>query len=116
MILSGKEILIKIKSGELSIDPFDERRINSNSYNLRLHNELLVYTDDILDMKKPLNTKKILIPNDGFILQPRILYLGRTFERTETHCAVPMLEGRTSVGRLLFHISINGTVQPRILQ
>jgi dCTP deaminase len=106
MILSGKEILSKIKSGELNIDPFDEGRINPNSYNLRLHNELLVYTDNPLDMKKPSNTRKIIIPDDGFILQPGTLYLGRTYEKTETHYAVPMLEGRSSVGRLGIYIHV----------
>ena len=34
------------------------------------------------------------------MLQPNQLYLGRTVERTETHNLVPMIEGRSSVGRL----------------
>jgi len=100
MILSGREILKQVRSGNISIDPFDEKFINPNSYNLRLHNELLVYTDDVLDMKKPLNTQTIIIPEDGLILRPGRLYLGRTYEKTNTDKYVPMLEGRSSVGRL----------------
>ena len=40
------------------------------------------------------------IPPEGLVLQPNQLYLGRTVERTETHNLVPMIEGRSSIGRL----------------
>ena len=42
MILSGKEILKHIGK-EIQIEPFDENRLNPNSYNLSLANELLGY-------------------------------------------------------------------------
>ena len=106
MILSGLEIKKEVEAGKINIEPFDEKCINPNSYNLKLHNELLVYTDDILDMKKPLNTEKIIIPDDGCVLQPGKLYLGRTFEKTSTNTYVPMLEGRSSVGRLGLYIHV----------
>ena len=106
MILSGKEILKQIKEGNISIDPFNEKCINPNSYNLRLHNELLVYTDDILDMKKQLKTESLIIPENGLVLQPGILYLGRTYEKTNTNKYVPMLEGRSSIGRLGLYIHV----------
>ena len=99
MILSGKEILKNIGK-DIIIEPFNEKKINPNSYNLSLHNELLVYEDNLLDMKKPNETKKIIIPEDGLILEPGKLYLGRTNEFTKTEKFVPMLEGRSSTGRL----------------
>ncbi len=34
------------------------------------------------------------------VLEPNRLYLGRTAERTETRNLVPMIEGRSSIGRL----------------
>jgi dCTP deaminase len=40
------------------------------------------------------------IPEEGFVLQPGTLYLGVTVEYTESHAAVPFLEGKSSVGRL----------------
>jgi dCTP deaminase len=106
MILSGKEIQTQIKNGNIVIEPFDDRLINPNSCNLRLHNELLTYTDEILDMKKPLNTERVIIPVEGLILQPGKLYLGRTYEKTATNNFVPMLEGRSSVGRLGLFIHV----------
>ena len=42
MILSGKEIA-RHMGKDIFIEPYDPRRLNPNSYNLTLHNELLVY-------------------------------------------------------------------------
>ena len=105
MILSGREIL-KCMGKEIVIEPFDESRINPNSYNLSLANELLVYENDALDMKSPNPTKKITIPEEGLVLEPNKLYLGRTNEFTKTDKYVPMLEGRSSTGRLGLFIHV----------
>lgn len=99
MILSGKEIKKRI-DGDIIIKPFNEKQINPNSYNVRLHNELKVYESHILDMKNPTNTRIIEIPEHGLILRPNKLYLGRTVEYTETKSLVPKLAGRSSIGRL----------------
>ncbi len=99
MILSGKEI-IKRQGKDIEITPFNLDQVNPNSYNLRLHNEMLVYDEDVLDMKKQNAYHKIIIPEDGLLLTPGKLYLGRTVEHTRTDRFVPMLEGRSSVGRL----------------
>ena len=105
MILSGKEIKKHIGK-EIVIEPFDEKRINPNSYNLTLANELLVYQNGILDMKKPNPVSKITIPEEGLVLVPGKLYLGRTNEYTKTDHYVPMLEGRSSTGRLGIFVHI----------
>lgn len=100
MILSGKEILKNIDRGDIIIEPFDTGRINPNSYNLSLADELLVYENNSLDMKKPNATRLITIPEEGLWLEPNKLYLGRTNEYTKTQKFIPMLEGRSSTGRL----------------
>ena len=105
MILSGQEIKANLDK-DIVIKPYDERQLNTNSYNLRLHNELLVYQNHTLDMKKNNQADKITIPPEGLVLEPSKLYLGRTVEYTETHKYVPMLEGRSSVGRLGLFIHI----------
>ncbi len=99
MILSGIEIEDRLGT-DIIIKPFNPKQVNSNSYHLRLHNELLVYNNNELDMKKENNTKSMVIPEDGFLLEPMRIYLGRTIEYTETRRLVPMLEGRSSIGRL----------------
>lgn len=116
MVLTGLEILEQIKVGSIEISDFDIKRLNPNSYNLRLHNELKIYDFDyikqqtqndprnqgqaILDMKMKHPTKNIIIPEDGIILWPDVLYLGRTVERTKTVGFCPQIEGRSSIGRL----------------
>lgn len=100
MILTGPEISKQIEAKRIIIDPYDASLVNPNSYNLRLHDELLVYDDKTLDMKKLPQSRRIQIPEEGILLEPGRLYLGRTLEYTETHGYVPMLEGRSSMGRL----------------
>src|SRR5918992_3440 len=99
MILSGQAIRERL-GGDILIEPFDETQLNPNSYNLTLHNELMVYEEIMLDMAKANRVRRIEIPEDGLVLSPHQLYLGRTAERTITHNLVPQLEGRSSVGRL----------------
>lgn len=99
MILSGEEIKSRMGT-DINIDPWDEKLINPNSYNLRLHDELMVYENKQLDMKQPNPARSIKIPDEGFVIEPGTLYLGRTLEHTQTKNLVPMLEGRSSIGRL----------------
>lgn len=99
MILSGPAIRARLGS-DIIIDPFDESQLNPNSYNLTLHNELMVYEELVLDMAKANRVRRIEIPEEGLQLRPNQLYLGRTAERTATHNLVPQIEGRSSVGRL----------------
>ena len=100
MILSDKNILKAIKSGEIVIKPFRKKCLGTNSYDVHLGKYLAVYQDRVLDAKKHNKIEEILIPKSGYIIQPGTLYLGVTEEYTETHNSVPFLEGKSSVGRL----------------
>ena len=99
MILTGEEIMRRLHQ-DIYIEDFSEERLGPNSYNLRLGDKLLVYTDPVLDMRKKNPVETITIPKSGLLLVPGKLYLGCTKEYTETYNLVPMLEGRSSVGRL----------------
>ena len=101
MILSGKSIHEQLGQ-KIRIEPFRAEQLNPNSYNLRLHHELLVYDQPTLDMKRENTAHRLTIPEEGLLMEKDKLYLGRTIEYTETHGYVPMLEGRSSVGRLGF--------------
>ena len=100
MILSDKKILESIESGEIVIEPFVKECLGTNSYDVHLGKHLAIYKDHILDARKHNEIEHIEIPESGFVLHPNTLYLGVTEEYTETHNLVPMLEGRSSVGRL----------------
>jgi dCTP deaminase len=105
MILSGKEIE-RLLGTDIFIEPYDPKQLNPNSYNLRLHNELLVYDNPVLDMKVPNPASRMEIPEEGLLLETGKLYLGRTMEFTRTENYVPMLEGRSSIGRLGLFIHV----------
>ncbi|MEY2904167.1 MAG: hypothetical protein RJA52_183 [Bacteroidota bacterium] len=100
MILSDQKILEALESGKIVIEPFRRECLGTNSYDVHLSKYLATYTDKILDAKKHNPIEHFEIPDDGFVLQPGILYLGATEEYTETHHTVPFLEGKSSVGRL----------------
>ncbi len=100
MILTDKKILEGIEKGEIIIEPFDPESLGTNSYDVHLGKTLAVYQDRELDARKHNLVDYIEIEEDGYVLQPGILYLGVTEEYTETHKAVPFLEGKSSIGRL----------------
>lgn len=105
MILSGIEIKKRLGT-DIWIDPFNQQQLNPNSYNLRLHNKLLVYENTVLDMKTENKAQSFTIPPEGLTLESGKLYLGRTLEHTRTENLVPMLEGRSSIGRLGLFIHV----------
>ncbi len=100
MILSDSKILEAIARRDIVIEPYDRECLGSNSYDVHLGKYLAVYVDSILDARKHNQIRELEIPEEGFVLEPGILYLGVTQEYTETHSHVPFLEGKSSVGRL----------------
>jgi dCTP deaminase len=118
MILTGKEIEKEVAAGRIEIDPFDPAKLNPNSYNVTLANELYTYAVDdyegFIDAAEKNRLEEFVggrtLDDDGvangWFLEPGRLYLGRTVERTHTDYYAPMLEGRSSVGRLGVFIHI----------
>ena len=100
MILSDKRILEEMEAGSILIEPFRRDCLGSNSYDVHLGRYLAVNTSRDLDPKQHNQIEEIIIPDEGLVLQPGVLYLGVTEEYTETHKHVPFLEGKSSTGRL----------------
>lgn len=108
-MLTGYEIAEAVKRGDISISDYNISRLNPNSYNLRLHPQLKVYKKGfgrVLDSHRANPTKEIIMPETGYILKPGRLYIGRTIERTGTRRYIPMINGRSSVGRLGISIHV----------
>lgn len=99
-MLTGNEIIIQHSIGSIVIEPFDPDCVGPNSYDVHLGDKLMVYTDVILDAKQENRTRTITIPEEGIVLRPGRLYLGKTVEWTSSPGFVPMYEGRSSLGRL----------------
>jgi|TARA_R110000822_G_scaffold84954_2_gene199210 dCTP deaminase len=100
MILTDKTIIDEIAAGNIVINPLTEANIGTNSVDLTLSNTLVMYTDHVLDARKKNASVQIIIPEEGLVLQPNILYLASTVEYTETLRHVPIIQGKSSLGRL----------------
>ncbi|MCB5906574.1 dCTP deaminase [Streptomyces pinistramenti] len=110
MILTGPEITQSAMDGRIQISPFSEEQINPNSYNVRLGDSLLVYTDEVVDAYADNPTRMLKVPEEGFVLQPGQLYLGHTMELVGSDTYVPLLFGRSSIGRLGLFVEITAPI------
>jgi len=126
-ILSGPEIVKQIEAGRITIDPFDPKKVNPASVDLTLGEHIGIYqgtyqmnaeSDDgrwamgirpsIWDSKKSRDMDHhIMDAEQGWVLQPGIGYLLHTKERVTTNHYVPVLDGKSSIGRafILVHFT-----------
>ncbi len=96
MILTGSRIKEEIKKGNITIEPFSPRQINPNSYNYRLGSVLKVF--EKFDRNKSV-FREVKIPEEGYILEPRKMYLATTKEIIGSSKYAMSLIGRSSMGR-----------------
>lgn len=110
MILTGPEITAAVHDGRVRIEPFEPDQVNPNSYNVRLGPTLLTYTDPVIDAHRANPTATTDIADGGLVLQPGELYLGHTLEQVGSDTYVPLLFGRSSVGRLGLFVEITAPI------
>jgi dCTP deaminase len=105
MILSGNAIARAVSLGTITIDPFDPAHINPASYDVTLGSEVATYDfPGIHDVKEQAFARRSLIGPHGFVVRPEIGYLMHTRERVHTTTLVPVLDGKSSLGRLFLSI------------
>lgn len=121
-ILTGPEIISAVHREEIHIEPFEPRLVNPASIDLRLGDEIAYYadwvfeepgawgwlspTDKVLDVRQKPETNSFHITETGFVLRPKILYLMHTIERICSIKYVPVLDGKSSIGRLGVQVHI----------
>lgn len=132
-ILTGPEILNQVEAGRIVVDPFNPKRVNVTSLDLTLGSQVAVYEEftlcdaadhqvaqgkpydgsnmlpfnasRIYDTKKPSNLRRFEInPRFGWVVQPGIGYLMHTVERICTNFYNPVLDGKSSIGRLFVKV------------
>lgn len=113
MFLTAAAIREALDSHDIDISPFNPNHLGPNSYDVTLSPVLKVYQiagvcpdKTILDMRQDNPVDEIIIPKEGLVLRPGVLYLGATVESAISRAYVPMFEGRSSVGRLGIHTHI----------
>ncbi len=107
MILSDRSIKEKIRSGEISIEPFSHEFIQPASYDLHLDKNILVFNTEkhtIIDVKEPLEDLMLKIEIDdidGYTLKPGEFILANVVEITGVdNKHVGRLEGKSSLARM----------------
>jgi dCTP deaminase len=132
-ILTDTMIAQGVEDGSIRIDPYDPNHLNPASYDLTLGDEVVVYKqwvecfqsssrphasygeeedgrnflalDSVLDVKREPEVQKFKIdPERGWVLKPNIGYLMHTKERIWTERYVPVVDGKSSIGRLFLQI------------
>jgi dCTP deaminase len=111
VILSDHDILARIRSGDVLIDPLDDPdlQVQPASVDLRLASTFVTYRlphVPCIDARDPRSVEDYtetveIAPGEGFVLQPGEFALGSTFERVRIPPdLVARVEGRSSIGRL----------------
>lgn len=122
MTLTGPAIRAAYARGDINIEPFNEEQVSVNSYDMTLFPQLLTYDKFEHDTRasaesyfnpaghqipcRPLDPKIANpyslhdIPEEGFVIVPGELYLGRTNEVAGSHVFLSEADGKSSVGRL----------------
>jgi dCTP deaminase len=133
-ILADSEIRAAVADGRIRIEPFRDDHVNPTSYDVTLGDELTVYDKwvrcvpndkeiedgfhwaptaaswQVLDPKNddPNNAGFArhfkINPEVGWVIRPGIGYLMHTHERIQTTSFVPIIDGKSTVGRLFVAI------------
>ena len=115
-MLSANKILSEMKRGHITIMPMDPQNLGPISYDMSIENKLIeipatyqmvddghpVYPKhNVIDTKDESNhfQKEVIIPEDGIVLFPGILYLATTKEEIWSDTYVPCVSGRSSFAR-----------------
>lgn len=107
MILSGNAIRTAIQTNEIVFEPFCSERLNPNSIDVSLGDQILQYKDEILDPAIPAQFEYVEIPPDGIVLSAGQFVLASTIERIGSTKFVPIIHGKSGVARagLFAHVT-----------
>lgn len=106
MIKRSMVDIVDAASNDTEVLYNNELQIEKNINKLGLYPNIESAVLPPLDMHKENETIEFEIPEEGLVLQPGVLYIGRTVEKTWTDKYIPMINGRSSGGRLGISIHI----------
>lgn len=119
MFLSDKDIHAAVKGGDITLEPFDKKRLQPASYDIRLGNIFIIndpHTTSFIDPAKGIhpNTHQVDVEDgDEFVLHPGVSILGYSKEYFGSDRFLIEVTGKSSLARigLLVHNSA-GLVNP----
>lgn len=103
-MLTGEMIQREYDAGRIMITEFKKENLNPNSYNITIGDQFSMYKDithiDLKNKETYSETEVYKISDEGVILRPGNLYLIPTKEIIMTEHYIPLITGRSSIGRL----------------
>jgi len=105
MILSDRDILERIKKGDLVVSPFEKKNVQPSTIDVRLSPIVRVFNNfeiGVIDLKEREDiSHEVRISDRGLIVHPNEFLLGSTIEEfTIPFDLAGKIEGRSSIGRL----------------
>lgn len=106
MFLSDIDIKKEVKAGTITIKPFDEKRLQPASYDIRLGNKFIVNEESATHVIDPVKkiyakTREIVVKDgDEFILHPGISILGTSKEFFGSDDFLVQIGGKSSLARI----------------
>jgi dCTP deaminase len=106
MFLSDTDILAEVKAGKITLEPFDIKRLQPATYDIRLGNTFIVndpHTTTAIDPVKKIfpKTQTIEVKDGGeFVLHPGVSILGYSKERFGSDEFLIEVNGKSSLARI----------------
>jgi len=106
MFLSDKDILAEVKAGRITLEPFEEKRLQPATYDIRLGNTFIIndaYSTKAIDPVKGIfpNTQNVEIEDGAeFVLHPGVSILGYSKERFGSDDYLIEVNGKSSLARI----------------
>lgn len=106
MFLSDKDIHAAVKKGEITLDPFDPKRLQPATYDIRLGNSFIVndaHSTKAIDPAKGVypQTQTIEVKDgDEFVLHPGVSILGYSKEKFGSDQYLIEVNGKSSLARI----------------
>ena len=110
MIYTKNKIEKAINDGYIVIDPFEPKNLGTNSYDLTVSLYYKVYENKTLVLGEPNSSKIFIMPPQGIVLDPGVIYLLSTVENVTTKNCVGTLHGRSSAARLGIDVVTSGGI------
>lgn len=106
MFLSDKDIQTEIRAGNITLEPFDKKRLQPATYDIRLGNTFIVndpHTTTAIDPSRGVypNTHAIEVEDGGeFVLHPGVSILGYSKEFFGSDVYLIEVNGKSSLARI----------------
>lgn len=106
MFLSDKDILAEVQAGNITLEPFERKRLQPATYDIRLGNTFIVnesHSTQAIDPVKGIYPKTQTIEvkdGDEFVLHPGVSILGYSKERFGSDSFLIEVNGKSSLARI----------------